>query len=56
MLSLGIANKFALPSLTRICENGKWKILICPRGAHLFFREIREVKEDKDNYRRYRFP
>ncbi len=26
MLSLGIAHKWPLLSLTRICENGKWKI------------------------------
>ena len=30
MLSLGRAHKWPLHSLTRICENGKWKI--CPRA------------------------
>ena len=26
MLPLGMANEFALLSLTRICDNGKWRI------------------------------
>ena len=27
MLSLGKVHKWPLPSLIRICENGKWKII-----------------------------
>ncbi len=39
MLSLGIAHKWPLLSLTRICENGKWEIQLpkLPKFSNLPF-------------------